>query len=71
MEFASFEEALKVCMTAEPESEEQDVALEYCLHHAPPDLKEKLRVAFARATTTQHGSCGCGHEHHGHRCDHE
>ena len=70
MEFTSFEEALKVCMTADPESEEQDVALEYCLHHAPPELKEKLHAAFAEFKAKK-GSCGCGHGHdHGHG-DHE
>ncbi|MEW6594642.1 MAG: hypothetical protein AB1413_07215 [Thermodesulfobacteriota bacterium] len=67
MEFTSFEEALKVCMTAAPESEEQDAALEYCLHHAPPDLKEKLRAAFVRSAAEKHDGCGCGHDH----CDHD
>lgn len=66
MEFTSFEQALQTCMTAEPESAEQDAALEYCLHHAPPELKERLRNAFARSRAKQ-GDCGCGHDH----CDHE
>ena len=70
MEFSSFEEALKVCMTAAPESEEQDAALEYCLHYAPPELKEKLRNAFVRSSARHEGGCGCGHDH-GHHCDHE
>lgn len=67
MEFTSFEEALKVCMTAEPGSEAQDAALTYCLHHAPPELKERLHGAFAQFQAKKQGGCGCGHDH----CDHE
>jgi len=55
-------------MTAEPQSEMQDAALEYCLHHAPPELKERLRAAFAQFKAKK-GACGCGHDH-GH-CNHE
>lgn len=52
-------------MTAAPGSELQDAALEYCLHHAPPELKEKLRAAFTQFQAKKSG-CGCGHDHCGH-----
>jgi len=67
MEFTSFEEALHVCMTAEPESAEQDAALAYCLENAPPELKEKIMEGLAKFHNTQQDtqqtSCGCKHDH--------
>lgn len=59
MEFASFEEALHVCMTAEENSQEQDAALEYCMLNAPPDLKKKLQHYFEHRPV-HHAGCGCG-----------
>jgi len=58
MEFDSFEDALKVCMTAEENSQEQDAALEYCLVNAPPELKKKLKEYFEHRHAHSHG-CGC------------
>ncbi len=67
MEFDSFEQALHICMTAEPESEEQDAALAYCLEHAPEELKEKIKeglALFHRDQEENHQSgCGCGRHH--------
>jgi hypothetical protein len=74
MPFQSFAEALKICLTAEPGSREQDEALIYCMEHAPDDLKEILKTRFVEFHTGdrhehkiehreahEHGdSCGCG-----------
>jgi hypothetical protein len=65
MEFASFEEALKICLESEDGSEEQDSALFYCIEHAPPKLKEMLRNEFkAHLERKKHAegcTCGCKH----------
>ena len=67
MEFESFEQALKICMTAEQGSEEQDLALIYCLQHAPADLKEQIKngiANFQKGQNDKHGDgCGCGNKH--------
>jgi hypothetical protein len=72
MPFQSFAEALKICLTAEKGSREQDEALIYCMEHAPDDLKEMLAARFVDfhaggGHTDEHGekhehgeSCGCG-----------
>jgi|GEM_PF-859928 len=70
MSYPSFEEALRVCLEAEPGSAEQDAALLFCLEHAPQDLKARLREAFlASRDGSRHGQgCGCSHsegEEHG------
>lgn len=62
MEFTSFEEALRLCMTAADGSPEQAAALAHCLENAPPDL----RLLLARRLTDPAGhdkhqhDCGCG-----------
>lgn len=72
MDFASFDEALHICMTAEPDSSLQDAALAYCLENAPPELKARLKESFLRSQGSEEHShdgecgCGCGHEHHQH-----
>lgn len=59
MEFASFEEALQVCVTAEEGSIEQDDALIYCFKNAPPALRETFKAQYDKL----HGhKCGCGCE---------
>lgn len=65
MEFASFEEALKICLESEDGSEEQDSALLYCIEHAPPKLKELLRTQFkSYLERKKHAEgCGCGCHH--------
>ncbi|MGV1097920.1 hypothetical protein ACUUL3_00725 [Thiovibrio sp. JS02] len=69
MTFESFEEALHICMTAEPDSEEQDAALAYCLENAPEELKEKIKeglASFHNAQKEAHDEgcgCGCHHDH--------
>ena len=65
MEFASFEEALKICLESADGSETQDEALLYCIEHAPEDLKEMLRAQFkAHLERKKHaGDCGCGCKH--------
>ncbi|MEJ2031918.1 MAG: hypothetical protein P8Y63_02520 [Deltaproteobacteria bacterium] len=67
MIFQSFEDALKICLTAENGSPEQDAALVYCMEHAPDDLKELLRQKFIefhegkQGNLHNHGEgCGCG-----------
>ena len=57
MEFESFEQALKVCLTAEKGSREQDAALVYCLENAPPEFKKMLEDRFLEF---HKGKCGCG-----------
>lgn len=65
MNFQSFEEALKVCVTAEKGSPEQDEALIYCMENAPADLKEMIKKRFVEFHTGKlndhnHGEgCGC------------
>jgi len=65
MEFTSFEEALKICLEAEDGSETQDEALVYCIEHAPPTLKEMLRVQFREHLERKkhNEGCGCGCKH--------
>lgn len=67
MTFQSFEEALKICLTAENGSPEQDEALVYCMEHAPGDLKAMLQDKFMEFHTGKHDhdhdhgeGCGCG-----------
>ena len=43
VKFTTFEKALKVSITAEEGSNEQDEAIIYCLNNALADLKEKLQ----------------------------
>jgi hypothetical protein len=67
MHFDSFEHALHICMTAEPDSDEQEAALVYCLENAPPEIKEKIAVGLANVHKEPgHGGgcgCGCNHDH--------
>jgi hypothetical protein len=77
MPFQSFEEALKICLTAENGSPAQDEALVYCMEHAPEDLKEMLKdrfVEFHAGTTHEHAheqgrNCRCGGEKKPHLSD--
>lgn len=57
MKFESFEQALKVCLTAKQGSEEQNTALVYCMENAPADLKRMLEERFLRF---HQQDCGCG-----------
>ncbi len=65
-EIASFEEALKTCMTAENGSETQMAAILYCLENAPPGLqdmfRQRARELQGAATAADH-ECACGHHH--------
>ena len=67
MEFESFEQALQICVTAEQGSDEQEIAMIYCLQHAPEDLKDKIKnglTDFYKAREEKHGDdCGCGCKH--------
>lgn len=63
MDFTSFEQALHVCMNAEPGSDEQEAALIYCLENAPPALKDKIAHALAGFHQGKNSGCGCGHSH--------
>ena len=61
MEFSSFEQALQVCMQAEDGSEEQKIALVFCLEHAPADLRVMLEKRLNITGEHQHGTgSGCG-----------
>ena len=68
MKFASFAEALQICLAAADGSPEQEAALAHCLETAPPDLRlmlsQRLGVATAHESPGhehQSGcSCGCG-----------
>lgn len=62
MQFKSFEQALKACMTAEEGSAEQDAAIIYCLENAPPDLKKMLEEKYHKYSAHNH-ECGCGCKH--------
>jgi len=57
MKFESFEQALKVCLTAEEGSEEQNTALVYCMENAPTELKQMLEERFLQF---HRKDCGCG-----------
>jgi len=59
MEFASFEQALEVCMTAEEGSPLQEAALRHCLKTAPPDLRAMLEKRLHDANAGDGCSCGC------------
>ncbi len=64
-EFASFEEALKTCITAENGDEAQMAAILYCLENAPPELQDMFRQRareLQSAAAADHG-CDCGHNH--------
>lgn len=61
MEFESFEQALKVCLEAENDSEEQEAAMCYCIEHAPPELKEQIKEQFLAAKKAHASNCSCGH----------
>lgn len=69
MHFDSFEQALHVCVTASPGSDEQEAALIYCLDNAPPGLKDKIAEGLAKfhgqgKPGHDHGcGCGCNHGH--------
>ncbi|OGQ86224.1 MAG: hypothetical protein A2512_07565 [Deltaproteobacteria bacterium RIFOXYD12_FULL_56_24] len=63
MDFDSFEQALHICMTATPGSDEQEAALIYCLDNAPPELKNKIADALAHFHQKQSSGCGCGCKH--------
>ena len=65
MEFESFEQALHLCVTATPGSDEQEAALIYCLDNAPPELKDKIADALANfhKGPDHGGGCGCGCNH--------
>lgn len=56
MKFESFEQALKICLTAEEKSPEQVEAMIFCLENAPPDLQEILAKRFK---TRPGEGCGC------------
>ena len=61
MEFTSFEEALQICMRAENGSPGQQAAMEYCLRHAPTDLRLMLAKRLGLQDGAPHGhGCGCG-----------
>jgi len=62
MEFESFEQALQLCMTMDEGSPEQREAMNYCLQHAPPDLRAMLgkRLGLTDGDDKDHGDCGCG-----------
>ncbi len=59
MTFDSFEQALKVCMTAEEGSAEQDAALIYCLENAPPELQAVMKEQYRKFHEHKH-QCDCG-----------
>ncbi|GBE12573.1 hypothetical protein BMS3Bbin14_01119 [bacterium BMS3Bbin14] len=64
-EFASFEEALKTCITAENGGETQMAAILYCLENAPPELQDMFRQRARElqgAAAADH-ECDCGHHH--------
>lgn len=63
MEFDSFEQALHICITATPGSDEQEAALVYCLENAPPELKSKIANSLANFHQKKNGGCGCGCKH--------
>ena len=63
MNFDSFEQALHVCMTAAPGSDEQEAALIYCLDNAPPELKDKITDALENFHKKPGCGCGCNHGH--------
>jgi len=67
MEFESFEQALHLCITTTPGSDEHEAALIYCLENAPPELKDKITDGLAQfhQKDAQGSGCGCGcnHEH--------
>jgi hypothetical protein len=65
MEFESFEQALQICVTAEQGSEEQDLALIYCIEHAPADLKDKIKEGLANFQKRQKDNHddGCDGKH--------
>lgn len=62
MEFTSFEEALRICMTAAEGSPEQEAALAHCLATAPPDLRLMLaqRLGVHECNEQHEHGCGCG-----------
>jgi hypothetical protein len=66
MEFISFEEALKICLSAAEGSPEQEAALAHCLQTAPPDLRRLLTQRLGGAAEQDEhdhehlGGCGCG-----------
>ena len=57
MEFTSFEEALRICLSAEEGSSEQDDALIYCFKNAPPALRQTFKEQYDKLHGQQ---CGCG-----------
>lgn len=59
MEFSSFEEALKICLSSPDGSFEQEAALAHCLQSAPPDLRAMLTKRLG--VTDEHD--GHGHDH--------
>jgi hypothetical protein len=68
MTYQSFEEALKICLTAEDGSPAQNEALLYCVANAPDDLKEMLQARFGELAAAKHDqggeekhdkNCGC------------
>ncbi|MBA3002633.1 MAG: hypothetical protein FP813_02065 [Desulfurivibrio sp.] len=63
MDFESFEQALHICMTATPGSDEHEGALIYCLENAPPELKDKITEALAKFHKEPQQGCGCGCNH--------
>lgn len=60
MEFASFTQALQICMTAEEGGAEQQAALAYCLANAPADLRAMLERRLVAAEVHDGHDCGCG-----------
>jgi hypothetical protein len=71
MHFDSFAQALQACLTAAPESDEQEAALIYCLENAPPELKEKIAQSLAGFHGARQGGhhedgCGCHHNQEEH-----
>lgn len=64
MELASFEEALRICLSAADGSPEQEAALAHCLLTAPPELRLMLTQRLGLAVDHEgHGhdhQCGCG-----------
>ena len=65
MHFDSFEQALHICMTAPPGSDEQEAALVYCLENAPDELKDKIAGGLENFHQAQkpNTGCGCGCKH--------
>lgn len=67
MEFASFDQALAVCINAEDGTDEQEEAMHYCIEHAPPELREEIKRQFLAAKEAR-ALGACSHDHHSCSC---